>query len=290
MSGSVRTGRSRLAAVLEERGLLEAGASFTADFHVHSIISDGSEDVETLVRAAAASGLTHIAFTNHDTTRGVDTAIRAGRAAGVRVVGGIEVSAYDPLRERKVHIVGLGMREDAPACAQLCGPTLAAREANTRWQLDRLLETGHAVRQDVVEAWAARSTCLYKQHLMAALTDEPYTSSAYQALYRSLFKGDGPCARDIAYVDARDAVAAIVEDGGLPVLAHPGQLDSWDFVPDLVRCGLAGIEERHPDHGSADEARARELAEAHGLFLSGGSDYHGAFGAPPSVGFRRIAG
>lgn len=282
--------RTSLTALLEERGLLEAGTRFTADLHLHSTISDGSDELEDIMRAAANSGLTHVALTNHDTTYGLTEASHIGAEAGVCVIGGIEVSAYDPIRDRKVHIIGLDMREESPALAELCAPTLAARDANTRWQLERLIEAGYTLDEDKLKAHAERSTCLYKQHLMAALTSAPYSSDSYRKLYRSLFKDGGICDRDITYVDARDAVSAIIEDGGLPVLAHPGQFDSWDLVAELVDCGLAGIEAIHPEHRFADETRARAMAEKYGLFISGGSDYHGAFGKAPCVGFLRIHG
>ena len=276
--------------VLEEREGLEPGRPFSADLHVHSTVSDGSDSAAVIAADVAARGLTHVALTNHDTTRGLDEAAAAGARAGVQVVGGVEISAYDAARGRKVHVVGLGLREESPAVEALCAQTLVRRDENSRWQLDRLIEAGFAPDLALIEKLAAASGVLYKQHIMAGLTDAPYGSEAYVSLYRSLFKGDGICARDIVYVDACNAVSAIVADGGFAVLAHPGQLDSWDIVPDLVSAGLSGIEAAHPDHGACDERRARDVAEAHGLFCSAGSDYHGRFGAPPHAGCRRIEG
>ena len=56
-----------------------------------------------------------------------DRRSRAGRAPGVQVVGGIEVSAYDFERGRKVHILGLGVEEGAPRAGRPCaGPRLSA--------------------------------------------------------------------------------------------------------------------------------------------------------------------
>lgn len=256
------------------------------DYHVHSTMSDGSDTFEQVLAQARERGIERLAFTNHDTTAGLDEARELGERMGVQVVGGIEVSAYDFERGRKVHVLGLGVEEGAPALAALCGPTLQRRNANTHWQLDRLLEAGYAVDVERALELGGASTCLYKQHLMAALTDEPFTSAGYRTLYRSLFKNGGICDRDIAYVDARDAVRAIVEDGGLAVLAHPGQLDSYDLLPHLVACGLGGIERFHPDHGPADRERCAKLAEEYGLVCTGGSDYHGRFGAVESVGVR----
>lgn len=276
--------------VLEACSWLEDGRAFSADLHVHSTVSDGSDPAAAIVADAAARGLTHVALTNHDTTAGIDAAVEAGREAGVQVVGGVEISAYDATRGRKVHVLGLGLHEKSRAVEELCAETLARRDTNSRWQLDVLLDAGYDVDCALVERLCRTSGVLYKQHIMAGLTSEPYGSEAYGALYRSLFKGDGICARDIVYVDVRNAVAAIVADGGYAVLAHPGQLDSWDIVGDLASCGLSGIEAAHPDHDACDERRARDAAEAYGLFCTAGSDYHGRFGAVPHVGFRRVKG
>ena len=255
------------------------------DQHIHTTISDGSDTFESVLYQAKKLGIAAVTFTNHDTTRGLDEAIRAGEAIGIRVEGGIEVSAWDPHRERKVHVLGMGLAERSPALESLCSPVLQARDANSRWQMDRLLDAGYELDVERVETLAARSTALYKQHIMAGLTDAPHGSGEYACLYRSLFKAGGICDRDIAYVDARDAVRAIIEDGGRAVLAHPGQLDSYEFVPELVACGLSGIELYHPDHDVSDHARCLDLAQRFNLECSAGSDYHGRFGAVSQVGY-----
>lgn len=143
------------------------------DWHVHTTISDGSCTVGEVLAQAVHQGIASVAVTNHDTTAGLTAAVEAGRAFGVEVVGGIEISAWDATRNAKVHVLGLGLSEDSPAVNALCAPTLAARDANSRWQLDRLLEAGFAVDVERALELAAASTALYKQHLMAALTDAP---------------------------------------------------------------------------------------------------------------------
>ncbi len=271
-----------------ERDEAPAGAGVglvVEDLHVHTTLSDGSDTFEEVLAQAQKRGIRRIALTNHDTTRGIDEARAAGARLGVEVIGGIEVSAYDFTRKRKVHVLGYGLREHAPALSALCGPVLDRRRQNSLWQIDRLLEAGFEMDVERALALGQASTCLYKQHLMAALTDAPHASVEYRNLYRSLFKGGGICDRDITYVDARDAVRAIGEDGGWAVLAHPGQLDSYDAVPELVAYGLAGIEVHHPDHGPCDHERCRDLAERYGLVCTQGSDYHGLFGDIPHLGY-----
>lgn len=274
------------------RWLLGVGSSerFRADLHVHTTFSDGSETVEKVLADAAAAGLTHVAITNHDTTFGLRRAVRAGRAVGIRVVGGVEVSAYDFERGRKVHVLGLGLDEDSPSVRRLCSPLLARRDECSRWQLARLLEAGYDVDLGTVERLASASTCLYKQHIMAGMTDAPAWSPEWQRSYRRLFKEGGVANRDFEYVDARDAVRAVVRDGGLAVLAHPGQTDSFSLVPELVEAGLSGIELSHPDHSEEDHDRCFNLAERYGLFCTGGSDFHGTFGRSPKIGLCVVEG
>lgn len=255
------------------------------DLHVHTTVSDGSDTFAEVLSQAKERGITHLAFTNHDTTVGLDEAIALGADFGIEVIGGVEISAWDSGHERKVHILGYGLTTESPAVERLCTPLLKQRDATTRWQLYRLLEKGYPIDEGKIRTYASASAALYKQHLMAELTDEPYGSEIYQNLYQLLFKGNGLCARDIEYVDVRDAVRAIVADNGVAVLAHPGQLDSYASVEDLVDCGLGGIEKYHPDHGPEDWARCEMLADKFGLMRTTGSDYHGRFGRIPHVGY-----
>ena len=128
------------------------------------------------------------------------------------------------------------------------------------------------------------SRVLYKQHIMAAMKDLSYTDPKYQKLYKSVFKNHGICARDISYVDAIDAVKAIKADNGIAVLAHPGQLNSFDVIPKLVEAGLDGIELNHLDHSEEDKNRIIEYANFYNLTLSGGTDFHGRYGAEIQLG------
>jgi predicted metal-dependent phosphoesterase TrpH len=230
-----------------------------------------------------------VAFTNHDTLSGIVYARSLSQRYQVEVIGGIEVSAWDKAADTKAHILGLGFSSEiAPSITQLCAPLLERRRRNTLWQMEQLERHGISFDRAMVEAQAQKSTCVYKQHIMAALTSAPFGSEEYLQLYRLLFKNGGICDRDIEYVDACAAVEAIKADGGLAVLAHPGQFDNYSLVPRLAAVGLDGIEVYHPDHNALDESKAAQLAADYQLLKTGGSDYHGSFGKSPHPGFRRL--
>lgn len=139
------------------------GASpLRADLHCHSTISDGSFTSAELLAQAQAAGLTHLAITNHDTTAGFDDAAAAAQAlsavpsnegsAVITYVSGIEISAWNPVSERKVHILGFGLKENSPAIAALCGPTLRARTENTAWQQEQLEKAGYSLDYELLKS------------------------------------------------------------------------------------------------------------------------------------------
>lgn len=255
-----------------------------ADLHVHSTYSDGSKSLHEVLQEAKSNNVTHISFVDHDTTAGVQAAQVLGKDYGVTVIPGIEISAYDYKRNRKVHILGYNFHPETVCIKQLCTPLLKRRHCHTLWQIDQIIRAGYLLDIPLMLEAAKPSHTLYKQHIMQQLTSSPYTSDEYQALYRKLFKNSGVATGDIQYIDAFDAVKAIVRDGGIAVVAHPGQLDSFDIIPELVEVGLGGIERNHMDHEQADIAKVEALAEQYQLIMTGGTDYHGLFGTSISVG------
>lgn len=267
------------------------------DLHSHSVFSDGSCTVDELIGQARAAGLAGLAITDHDGLSQLSYVRERSRELDFPVLAGTEVSAWNPETGRKVHVLVFGLEATSDGSGPLeriVARTLAARTANTLWQAWTLMRVGvefegRAVTPDAVCRVAGESTGVYKQHIMQALCDRPYADCDYQACYKRLFKNGGIAQRDISYPVAVDVVRAAREQGGVPVLAHPGQMDSWSAVPDLVCAGLCGIEVHHPDHDKFDVSHAFELAVRYDLLVTGGSDFHGRYGAPNALGCSCIA-
>lgn len=255
-----------------------------ADLHVHSNYSDGSDSVRDVLEKAKKLGVTHISFVDHDTVDGLEEMKNMGELYDITIIPGIEISAYDFKRNRKVHILGYDYHPDAKNIRALCEAVLERRQEHTLWQIKQIQSVGYEINVEKINESAFPCNTIYKQHVMQELTNNPYDSKEYKELYQKLFKNDGVASGDIVYADAFEAVEAIVADGGLAVVAHPGQLDSYSIIPELVEVGLGGIERNHLDHTSVDHQKVEELAEEYGLVMTGGTDYHGSFGTSISVG------
>ncbi|MEI3612482.1 PHP domain-containing protein [Pseudogracilibacillus sp. SO30301A] len=256
----------------------------SADLHVHSNYSDGFHSMEGVVVLAKNNGLTEISFTDHDCKINHVQAKYLSEKYEITIIPGIEISAYDFERNRKVHILGYGYDEKARNISSLCDVVSKRRHDYSLRQIKQIQDAGYELNMDEVLSYAKYSETIYKQHIMRALTDAHFASEAYQTLYQTLFKGNGVASGDISYVSAVEAVESIVADGGIAVLAHPGQLDSFEIVPLLAQHGLKGIERNHFDHTVKDMKRVDELARKYDLIMTGGSDFHGLYGKPIGIG------
>ena len=256
------------------------------DLHVHTKISDNSLSADEVIRLAKVKGITHLAITDHDTTKGLKEAITLGQEIGVIIVPGIEISAYDYQRKKKAHILGLFIEPGHPALDLLCKSLVQSRNQASAEMVKRIIVAGYDISWEEVRKYEG-GTGVYKQHIMHALLDKGYCESIYCDLYKKLFqKGSTSESEGIAYIpldyiDARVAIPAIRAAGGIAVLAHPGQLSNFDAIDEWVELGLEGIEVFHPSHNEDDRQMSLRYAQKHNLITTGGSDFHGFYGDKP---------
>ena len=142
----------------------------------------------------------------------------------------------------------------------------------------RLAEQGvHVDAREVFERAGSSWTTVGRPHLARALVEAGHASSHADAFDRLI--GD----RHPAYIPASlaspwDAVRVILEADGLPVWAHPPADLLETLLPRFVQSGLRGIEVYRPRNHPELVLRLERRARAHGLFMSGGSDWHGPEG------------
>ena len=255
-----------------------------ADLHVHTDISDSSYNIDEVLKLAKERGLTHIAITNHDTTRGLEEAIKKGKEYGIVVIPGVEISAYDYKRNRKVHVIGLNVDILNDNIDKLCFDLLKNRDENTKKQIDIIRSMGYDITEDEVGKYAKNSRIFYKQHIMKVLMDKGYTESIYSDLYTKIFNKNSPCNLNIKYIDVYDALDVLNKNGAISIIAHPGQFNSYDLIEELIQYGICGIEKYHPSHRIEDEERVEKIAKKYNLIKSGGSDFHGDYAKKNCMG------
>ena len=257
------------------------------DLHVHTRITDNSLSAREVIKQAKKRGIRYLAITDHDTTKGLKEAIEYGYELGVEIIPGIEISAYDYKRYKRAHILGLYIEPGHLELEYLCKPLIESRNKVSYEMVTRLIAEGYDISWEDVQKYADGGTGVFKQHIMHALMDRGYCDSIYCDLYKMLFRRgsntepQGLVYIPLEYVDARAAIRAVREAGGIAVLAHPAQLNNYDAIEEWVELGLEGIEVFHPSHRQEDIHTSLIYAQKHNLVITGGSDHHGFYGELP---------
>ena len=250
-----------------------------ADMHIHSTVSDGSYTIEEIIQMAKKRGLDGIAITDHDT---LSHSSQIPQENDLKVIAGIEISAFDYEKNFRVHILGYNIK-DKEQLEKAVHPTLEARHANSLRQIEILNQHGYEI--DVDKLQKADNRYIYKQHIMDYLVKNKKVDTLFGDFYYRTFKNNGICHFDITYMNPLDAIRAVKDAGGMAVLAHSGQQQNFELIPEFVKAGLDGLELNHHSHSDADRAIIREYAGKYDLFLTGGSDCHGRYEAnSPEVG------
>ena len=252
------------------------------DLHCHSKISDGSMGIEELLMMAKRRGISAISVTDHDAVVGATRACVVGKRLGIDVIHGVEMSAYDYARNRKVHI--LGYLCDSPDRLEgMCLRTNNNRRTAAKEMMTKVLRY-YPIVPDTIARHASGSTNVFKQHIMHALVEAGYADSIFGDVFRKLFSSKGGCAYvSIEYPDVREVIDLIRSAGGLAVLAHPYVYDSVDLMHELAaEDRLDGIEVWHPSNNEERIATLKEFAQSHNILMTGGTDFHGLYTDSPT--------
>ena len=246
------------------------------DLHTHSIYSDGLLTPKELVKRAKKRGLSGIALTDHDTVYGLPAFLAAGKKYGMVAIPGVELSTE--LEGVEFHILGYQLNFTHPELQLRLKQVIVSRQERARGILALLAKHGlHLTWEEVVQETPSAFVGRF-QIYRALKAKKLIGADRERTAFNSLLGPEG-----VAYIPHRElssleAIALIRAVGGWPVLAHPGRLGDDRLIPALVGSGLAGLEVYHPDH--TPEMTEKYLAQAQelGLFITGGSDYHGVPG------------
>lgn len=243
-----------------------------ADLHTHSQCSDGHLAPAALVRRAVEQGLSVLALTDHDTVQGLPAAAEAARACDVQLVPGIELSVTEEGEE--VHLLAYGIDPEHSGLRAHLNSFREARRERAWAMIDRLRTHGLPLNDAVVADVFDGAEALGRPHVARVLMAADHVDTLREAFDQYLGRKQ-PGFVEKPEVPADKALQMVHSAGGVGVLAHPGHWMSSRRIRRLVHQGLDGLEVVHPSHDASLRGYYERLAEGHGLFVTGGSDFHG---------------
>lgn len=262
----------------------------TVDLHIHSHYSDDGElSPAELVALAKGRGLTLMSITDHNSVRGVSEALAA--ADDLRVLPGVELDCtyggkgfhllgydFDHTRSEFGAIEADILAQERAAAGEKVRLFRAATDLPV--DLDELLAaapdgvvTGELIGEQLLSRPDAEQYPLLRPYLPGGeKSDMPNVR-----FYWDFFSEDKAAYVPIRYLSMAEAVTLLHSAGGLAVLAHPGQnLGRGVALPrGIIDLGIDGVEAFSSYHSAEDALRYARAAEACGLLVTCGSDFHG---------------
>lgn len=246
------------------------------DLHTHTTASDGTDSPAQLMAKAAQAGLEAVAVTDHDTLSGLDEAADAGRAHGIELIRGCEISTATELGE--LHILGLWLPQHPEPLQEKLAFLRLKRAERNEGIVRKLQNLGLDITMEEVLATATGES-VGRPHIAEVLLRKGYAKNSRE-VFKEYLGCHGKAYLPKEVLDPEESVRLLADLGATVSLAHPmlwkgptGWLDTQ--VARLKDCGLNAIEAWHSEHSEADVRACLALAKRFDLGISGGSDYHG---------------
>jgi hypothetical protein len=251
--------------------------TFTYDLHCHSTASDGVLSPAKVVQRAAANGVSVLALTDHDELAGLVGAAEAARAAGIRLVPGVEISIT--WRDISIHIVGLAVDPENETLAtnlDFVRSSRGRRAERIAAEFDKLGIEGSL---EGAYTHAENPKAIGRAHFARFLVQRGLAPDVASVFKRYLARGK-PGYVPHQWAELADAVAWIRASGGRAVVAHPGRYklpraELRRFLGEFKAAGGEGIEVVTGSHSPEQYGEFARLAREFEFLASRGSDFHG---------------
>jgi len=245
------------------------------DLHIHTTYSDGTFSPQMVIDTALDCNLDVIALTDHDN-------ILSHKAAydyvqknniNIEIIPGVEINTI--YKGYEVHILGYFMNTDNADFQNLMKTQQQARINQTNEIIELLnKKAGIRIKFEDVKSLVAEGGSIGRPHIARAITNAGGVNNVMEA-YAKYINDSSNVYVQRKTVSPHEACEIIYEAGGIPVFAHPIDVEiSDELAKELISYGLRGIEAYHRKHSPAVVEHYSSLAEKYGLIITGGSDFH----------------
>lgn len=244
------------------------------DLHIHTTYSDGVLSPEELVDIAIEAELTTIAITDHDNVLGYYVAKKyiEENKKPIEIIPGIEINTFH--KKQEIHILGYFMNMENPDFEAMIEKQRKARKTQAQEIAKLLKKNGINISYEDIKKCVIPKASIGRPHIAKSIMQKGVVPSITEA-YAKYINNDSKVYVQRKTVSPHEAVETIYDAGGIPVIAHPCDVENAEeLIKELISYGLRGIEAYHRKHTPAMIEYFCSLAEKYDLIVTGGSDFH----------------
>lgn len=261
-----------------------------ADLHIHSqFSSDGEFSLTDIGHLCLAQSINTFSITDHNSVKGTADALCFASREGLDFIPGIEIDCR--YKGINLHLLGYQIDWTSQDFLRLEEETAAKVMGSFHEMIENIKHLGFVI--DAAAVLAKTNGQLPTGELIAEvmLSDEKYNSAPLQPygeggarsdmpqinFYLDYFAQGKPAFVPIDYMSYANAVELIRDNGGIPIVAHPGlNLKGCEHVVEqLLEHGAAGVEVFNNYHNTEQVAYFATEAQQQNALMTCGSDFHG---------------
>lgn len=255
------------------------------DLHTHTSYSDGILSPIEVLDLAKKENVGLLSITDHDTVEGISKYKSIlHNDKDVKFVDGIELSIK--VNHGRMHILGYGIDIQNK---QLNDKLAWIKENKINSFLtiyeevkrEYNLEFSNKKLADLIESVYTEGHTINRVDIAKMCVEKGYAFDVKDAFNKYLISAYEKTRKYRKGINYEEAINLINNSSGISVLAHPKSLELSQkefliLLKDLIKCGLNGIEVYHSSHTKEEMMFYKGTCLEYGLFITGGSDFHGS--------------
>ncbi len=270
------------------------------DLHMHSNYSDDGEfSPKELVRLCLEKGIKYFSISDHNSTKGINEAIRYCEDKEITIIPAIELDCT--IDGVNLHLLGYGIDYESDVFEDIEANIISQEQIASKERMRLIRELGIDFDNELIDRLSKNGVVNGEIIAEAAMIfDKNQENPLLKPYYENGSRSDNPyvnfywdfCSQgkaaysEVKFISLKEAIKVIKDNGGVTVLAHPGNnvKENKELLEKIISFGVEGIEVYSSYHNENQINFYYDFALKNNLLMTCGSDFHGKTKPSISIG------
>lgn len=261
------------------------------DLHMHSNYSDDGEySPKELVELCLEKGIKYFSIADHNTAKGIAEAKEYCKDKEISIIPAIELDCT--IDGVNLHLLGYGINYESDIFYKIESNIIAQEQVASQERLKLIRKLGIEFDDNVIKRLSKNGVVTGEIIAEAAmLFDKNEENDLLKPYFEGGIRSDNPyvnfywdfCSQgkvaysEVKFISLQEAIDIITENGGIPILAHPGNniKENKELLEKIISLGVMGIEVFSSYHNEKLRDFYFDFAIQNNLIMTCGSDFHG---------------
>ena len=273
------------------------------DLHMHSSYSDDGEfSPKELVELCLENGVKYFAIADHNSTKGIAEAKEYCNDKDITIIPAIELDCT--IDEVNLHLLGYNIDYKSDDFEKIEEYIISQEQVASKERMRLVREIGINFEDSVIDRLSKNGVVNGEMIAEAAIIfDKNKENNLLKPYYEGGIRSDNPyvnfywdyCSQgkpayaEVKFISLKEAIKVIEDNGGIPILAHPGNnvKEDKELLEKIIEAGVKGLEGYSSYHNERQTTFYKEFAINNNLIITCGSDFHGK--TKPSISISGIS-